>query len=128
MRAPHPAPLCDHCGASIDTSVQPRVIISDANLAEQLEFCGYDHLSLWAAGRHGEHELIRSNHLDVTASQLNATLARAWVLENRVVGDPDLEPEPGEYATVDSVPLHPLVELHRRDDGSPYVVVARVTA
>lgn len=129
MRPPIPDPLCDYCGETIDTSVQPRVILFDSNIQGSLEFCDYTHLASWATNRHEVHEGMRSTHLAVTIDQLNDTLARAWELEQ--LAPADKMPEPGdeftppvlgEYATVESVPLHPLVELHRTDDGSPYVV------
>lgn len=116
------AATCDGCGSEVDPDVQPRVILYDANEVEGLHFCAYACVARWAEYRHEAHERVRATHLAVTIEQIDATLLRAHQLEHRVVGDPADEPLPGEYSTVASVPLHPLVELTRTADGTPHVV------
>ena len=112
--------ICDGCGNEVDTNVHPRVIIADVNRAEPLFFCSYAHLALYASAKHDDHEAARLEHLAVTMEQLNATLARAHSIETGAVEkDPKVH---GEYETVASVPLHPLVELV---DGDPPTVRAK---
>ena len=123
--------ICDGCGGTIDTDVHPRVIINDANQVGDLYFCTYACLGLYAAAKHETHEAVRLEHLAVTIEQLNATLARAHELETaaeRAGSAPPVRKEAkvrGEYETVASVPLHPLVELV---DGDPPTVRAKAAA
>jgi hypothetical protein len=121
---------CDNCSKEIDPNVQPRVVINDMNEAAQMEFCDYACLATWATERNDGFVDMRKHHLDVTITQLNDSLLRAYQLETGqielVLGDNGEVLR--EYASVESVPLHPLVELHRQDDGTPYVVLKELTA
>jgi hypothetical protein len=108
--------VCDGCGKIVNIDIHPRVIITDSNAAGQLEFCDYLCLGKYATDQHVTYSKIREDHMRATVDQLNATLLRAYAIEHQSAAG-----EPGDYATVASVPLHPLVELQQDDGGVPFV-------